>query len=268
MIDLAKEIRDTQVAQGELAVCWLGQAGFLLKDHSGRQIAIDPYLTNCGEKIRGFKRMTPMLLSPEEFAPDYYVTTHIHFDHFDAEAIRVVAKMSPRTMFFGPGSCMELLAEIGVDAKRCVRLDVGGEFENGDVYLKAIYADHGEMAPDAIGVVARIGGQSFYFSGDTAYHEHIFSEVAAFEPKMAAFSVNGEFGNLTAEEGARAAAVTGCNYAVACHCWTFLEHRGDPGRFYQLLNGQSGICPLPFRQGEILILSQTGEFYKPRGSRL
>lgn len=268
MIDLAKEIRDTQVAQGELAVCWLGQAGFLLKDDTGFQVVIDPYLTNCGEEIRSFKRMTPMLLSPEELEPDYYITTHIHFDHFDEEAIRTVARTQPKTMFFGPGSCMELLAKIGVDEKRCVLMDVGAEYEAGHVYLKALYADHGQMAPDAIGVIARMGQHCLYFSGDTAYHERIFREAADFRPGLAAFSVNGEFGNLNAEEGAQAACVTGCQYAVACHCWTFLEHRGDPGRFYRLLEEQNDVQPLPFRHGEILIRDRTGKFYKPEGSQL
>lgn len=62
--------------QGELMICWLGQAGYLLKDSCGRTLAVDPYLTNCGEQIRGFKRLSPILLQPENFAPDYYVITH------------------------------------------------------------------------------------------------------------------------------------------------------------------------------------------------
>lgn len=30
-MNLAEEIRRTQVSQGELMICWLGQAGYLLK---------------------------------------------------------------------------------------------------------------------------------------------------------------------------------------------------------------------------------------------
>ena len=50
-------------------------------------MVLDPYLTECGERIRGFKRLSPMLIAPEELAVDYYVTSHLHFDHFDYDAI-------------------------------------------------------------------------------------------------------------------------------------------------------------------------------------
>lgn len=94
-MNLAEEIRRTQVSQGELMICWLGQAGYLLKDGHGCTLAVDPYLTNCGERIRGFKRLSPMLLPAEDFAPDYYVITHTHFDHLDYDAIPVVKERSP-----------------------------------------------------------------------------------------------------------------------------------------------------------------------------
>ena len=58
-------------------------------------MAVDPYLTNCGERIRGFKRLSPMLLPAEDFAPDYYVITHTHFDHLDYDAIPVVKEPLP-----------------------------------------------------------------------------------------------------------------------------------------------------------------------------
>ncbi len=36
----------TEVKQGEAAIFWLGQAGFLIKTAKGRQIAIDPYFSD------------------------------------------------------------------------------------------------------------------------------------------------------------------------------------------------------------------------------
>ena len=103
-MNLAEEIRSTIVSPGELAICWLGQAGFLMKDHQGIVLTIDPYLTDCGERLRGFKRLTPMLLDPAEFTPDYHVITHLHFDHFDYDAVPIIAENSPKTLFLGPTS--------------------------------------------------------------------------------------------------------------------------------------------------------------------
>ena len=253
-MNLAEEIRRTSVAPGELMVCWLGQAGYLLKDSQGCTLTVDPYLTNCGERIRGFKRLTPMLLRPEEFSPDYYVITHTHFDHLDYDAIPVVSAMSPKTQFFGPTSCCEQLAELKVEKRRCRRLDRGEYYEDKRVLIEAVTADHGEMAPDAIGVLLEMGGHRLYFSGDTAFHEELFRSVAEFQPEIVFMSVNGKFGNMNAEEGARAAELTEARYAVPCHCWTFAEHGGDPGLFCETL--RLGSCvPICFRQGEIQTLN-------------
>ena len=90
-MSLIQDIRNAVVEQGELAVCWLGQAGFVVKSSMGKMLTIDPYLTDCGWKIRGFKRISALLVDPAEFSPDYYIATHIHFDHFDYDAIPVPA---------------------------------------------------------------------------------------------------------------------------------------------------------------------------------
>ena len=65
-MNLAEKLHHLKVAPGESAVCWLGQAGFFLKDSQGKELVIDPYLTNCGERLRGFKRLSPILLTPED----------------------------------------------------------------------------------------------------------------------------------------------------------------------------------------------------------
>ena len=76
-MNLAIEIMLKRVRQGEIAVFWLGQAGFLIKDSGGRTIAIDPYLTDCCERVAGFKRLSPKLISPEELKLPSSVKLHI-----------------------------------------------------------------------------------------------------------------------------------------------------------------------------------------------
>ena len=133
----------------------------------------------------------------------------------------------------------------------------------------------GTMAPDAIGVLLEMGGHRLYFSGDTAFHEELFCGVAKFQPEIVFMSVNGKFGNMNAEEGARAAELTGARYAVPCHCWTFAEHGGDPGLFCECLRG--GRCvPVCFRQGEARTLdckrrnrlNESNSFYGAGGHRV
>ena len=256
---LINAIRETPVGEGELAICWLGQAGFCLKDAAGRMLMLDPYLTNCGQRMRGFKRLSACLIDPAEAAPQYYITTHIHFDHFDYDAIPVVARNSPQTLFLGPGSCIKEFEKAGVREERCCRLDKGSIFNDRAVTIQAIWADHGTMAPDAIGVLLEMGGHRLYFSGDTAFHEELFQQVAAYKPDVAFVSVNGQFGNMTGEEGARAAELCGAQYAVPCHIWTFMEHRGDPYTFCKALENSESCKVRCFSQGEIQVLKSSNE---------
>ena len=259
-MNLAERMRCLNVASGELAICWLGQAGFLLKDSRENELIIDPYLTNCGERIRGFKRLSPILLRPEDLDPDYYIITHLHFDHFDYDAVPEVIKRTKKPLFLGPTSCQEKLRELGAAPERCCRLDRGETYEDGAVKIRGILADHGTMAPDAIGALVEMGGHRLYFSGDTAFHEELFRQVGEYKPDIAMLSVNGRFGNLNSVEGARAAILTGVKYAIPCHFWTFAEHGGDPGEFCDQLRGSS-CTPLCFSQGEIQTINSRNELH-------
>ena len=71
---LLEEIQAMRTEPGELMICWLGQAGACLKDAEGRIVYVDPYFTNCGERMRGFKRLSPQLIDPTEVTAAYYIT--------------------------------------------------------------------------------------------------------------------------------------------------------------------------------------------------
>lgn len=256
---LLEEIQAMRISLGELMICWLGQAGVCLKDAQGRVLYVDPYFTNCGERIRGFKRLSPQLIDPAEVSAQYYITTHIHFDHFDYDAVPLIARNSPRTLFFGPGSCVKEFEKAGVQEERCCCLDRGSIYSDRAITIQAVLADHGTMAPDAIGVLLEMGGHRLYFSGDTAFHEDLFRSVARFQPEIAFLSVNGQFGNLSAEDGIQAAELCKAKYAVPCHLWTFMEHQGDLYGFWKGVNELENCIPRCFAQGEIQVLNEKGE---------
>ena len=226
-MNLHYRIDNAKIKLNEIAIFWLGQAGFVIKDHFGNMMAIDPYLSDCGERIKGFKRMTPKLIAPGELEPDIYITTHIHFDHFDIDAIPIVA-VCPRTKFYGPKSCVEKYLSLGINKNRVYLLECGTEIMEKEIWIKAVYADHGELAPDAIGLLLIINGIKLYFSGDTAYRPELMKEIINFQPDIAFLSVNGKFGNLDSTEGAKLASHIGAKIVIPCHFWTFIEHGGDP----------------------------------------
>ena len=251
-MELSERLAAACAGPGELVICWLGQAGFYLKDQAGTVFLIDPYFSNCGERIRGFKRLSAQLCRPEELRPDYYCITHTHFDHYDVDAVPVFIAQSDCS-FAGPDSCIAALERDGAPRERLRRLNAGATDTFRSLRITAVKADHGDMAPDAIGVLLEMGGHRIYFSGDSAYHADWNAELRGWKPEIACLSINGRFGNMDAVQGAETALELGVRTAIPCHFWTFAEHGGDPGLFCQQLEG-SACRALPLRQWEIWVV--------------
>ena len=253
-MNLQNKIENVEISKNEIAIFWLGQAGFLIKDEFGRMVAVDPYLTDCGYRMKGFKRLSPKLLSPESLHADYYITTHLHFDHFDFDAIPIIAKNS-NAKFYGPITCYNEMLKIGIDISRVNLLEEGTAIEDEGIKILPVYADHGDLAPDAVGIFLEMGSHKIYFSGDTAYRPEKVKNVAILKPDIAILSVNGAFGNLNGEEGAKLAHLVGAKIAIPCHLWTFREHGGDLSGFEKYMEEIAPNCkPYFMYQGECLIL--------------
>jgi len=253
-MNLAEAIRTARIRSGELAIFWIGQAGFILVDSAGRVLAIDLYLTDCGERIKGFKRLSPKMLSPTELRPDYYLITHQHFDHLDYDAIPIIAS-DRNTVFCGPPSCIEALRKDDIQEEQCIVMNPGDKVLFDGVKVTAVAADHGGMVPDAVGYVVEMGGHSIYFSGDTSYRPTNNQTVAKLEPDIAVVCINGQFGNMDALEGAKTVIDVGAKRAIPCHFWTFAEHGGNPKEFMEYLTQHSMTCiPKCMCYGEMLVV--------------
>lgn len=241
MINVMNELTKVQLNKDEIALLWLGQAGFMIKDHFGTVAVIDPYLSDCGETLRGFVRQSPKLMAAEDLKPDLYITTHQHFDHFDFDAIPIVAFCSD-AKFYGPASCCQGFLEMGICSERVELLELNREVQYKGVKITASFADHGDLAPDAIGLLMEIGGVKLYFSGDTAYRPEKLMPVKNFHPDLAFLSINGAFGNLNALEGAYVVRDLSLKAAIPCHYGTFIEHGGDPQSFKSHVGEMAPFC--------------------------
>jgi L-ascorbate 6-phosphate lactonase len=256
---LADRIQAVTVPEGSLALFYLAQAGFALKTSRGTVTYLDPYLSDCCERCFGFRRMIPAAIAPEELAPDAVVSTHSHFDHLDIDALPVLARGGP-THFVGSPDCAPLYAEAGLTPERYTILAEGQSTAVGDVSLRAVYADHGDLAPDAVGVVLEAEGLAVYDVGDSAYRpECILASLGGPVDVMIA-PINGAFGNLNPEEACRLAEGVGPRLLIASHFWMFVEHGGDPARF---LSGAEALAPhtgaaVP-APGETLVVRKTAD---------
>jgi L-ascorbate 6-phosphate lactonase len=248
-------IRETQVAPGSLAIFWLGQAGFAFKSAGGKIVYTDPYLTDYVQRALpeyglGFKRVMPKLVEPDEVEADYVVSTHSHQDHLDVDALPGLLK-NPRVHFIGSPDCRKVYLEAGAPEGRFTILHKGETLKLGDFSLIGVYADHGELAPDALGVLLNFGGIKVWQVGDTAFRPDQWQDIFAEGVDIVLPPINGAFGNLNGTEAAKLAHAAHARVVIPCHFWMFAQHLGNPGEFLDACKEFAPeVRPLLLTQGE------------------
>lgn len=238
MKEIARSIVKKKVEKGALAIFWLGQAGFVFKTNSGRIIYVDPYLTECIEQVYGFKRIMISVLEPAEVVADFVITTHRHEDHLDIEAFPIITR-NCNTKFVGPPQCMEKCRELGIDKDHLMEIVEGEKKNLGGVKVLAVFADHGKLAPEAIGLILDFQFVRVYVTGDTSYRPEKMDKAISIKPEIIIPVINGQFGNMNSQEAALLTRDVQAKVAIPCHFWTFVEHNGDPKSFLEACHNKT-----------------------------
>ena len=209
-----ESLRTFSVPEKSLAVWWLGQAGFLVKSPGGVLAAIDPYLSDsCGpatcEMGMDFFRVYPPLLTAADLAGiDLYAVTHSHQDHLDPETLQGYRTAGGQGPYLAPPETADKLRSLGVPDSRVVMMWPNKSHTVGDLTLRATLAIPfgGDDLTHVGYLVSAAGGPTFYFTGDTAYHDVIGISVAEHAPDVMFTVINGTFRNLGPFEAAQLAA--------------------------------------------------------------
>ena len=82
-IDFMNSIKNEKVNKNNIAIWYLGQNGFIIKEYSGKTICIDPYLSNycaISDKYKDYAfrldRQLPIFIKPEDLDVDIILITH------------------------------------------------------------------------------------------------------------------------------------------------------------------------------------------------
>lgn len=255
--NLADRISLTRVSPGEIAIFSLAQAGILLKTSGGTTLAIDPYLSNCVERLAGFKRLIPAPIRAEDLEVDVLACTHSHPDHLDSDAFPALAAHSGMR-FVGAADCEETFRKQGLSSGRFAILRSGEEFAYRDLALRATFADHGALAPEAIGFLIRTEGLSIFNVGDSGFAPERILATLTLPVDVMIAPINGAFGNLTETEACRLAAMIRPRLLIGNHFGMFAEQGGDPGAFLAASRDlPDGIRAVVMRPGELIRYKRT-----------
>jgi len=258
MSKLASQIKELHVDSGSLAIFWLAQAGFVYKTSEDTIVYVDAYLSDCvhrmlSDVLYGFKRIMPAPLAPEEVEADIVVCTHSHPDHFDYDAIPVLARNARIRLVAAP-DCRVEFEKLGVPEDRYTIIHEGETLTYGDVSLTGVYADHGDLAPEALGVLVQSGDIKVWQVADTAYRPDKWQDIFAAGVDVIMPPINGAYGNLDGVEAAKLAHDAHARVAIPCHFWMFAEHGGSPAQFLDACKELApGVEPHLMAQGELLV---------------
>ena len=232
MDDFAIRVRTAEA--GKTHLFFIGQAGFIIKSRGGQLLAVDPYLSDCVERVEGhvgFKRLLPKILGPYELEFDCVIATHPHFDHFDMDTIPQLMS-NQRTRLFASIGCRKEIKRLMMPGGKVFYVKPGDTHTEGGFQMEFVPCDHGKGAPDAVGVVVTVDGKKIYFAGDTCLRldwVETYKEKGDFD--IMAAPINGKYGNLDGRECAMLARELKPALTIPCHYGMFASHGGTPGLF-------------------------------------
>ena len=144
--------------------------------------------------------------------------------------------------------------KLGVTPTRISILEKGLVLNYGEFTLTGVAADHGDLAPSALGVILQVGDIKIWHVGDTAYRPDLWQDVFQMGIDVIIVPINGAFGNLDGVEAARLARDARAQVAIPCHFWMFAEHGGSPAQFLDACKIDApGVKPLLMSQTELFI---------------
>ena len=207
-----------------------GQAGFILETSTGYRVGIDLYLSDCCNRLYGLKRLMPFVYRPSELNLDLLIATHEHEDHFDLDSVPVIMQ-NPKTELLCAIDCKKYESAFKLDSTRITYFKPFEIYENENIKITAVPCDHGDEAPDAVGLLIEADSKRIYIAGDTCYREDYFINPLVSGVDVFIMPINGAFGNLNEKEGAKAADIIKAEMTIPCHFWCFAGHLGNPQIF-------------------------------------
>ncbi len=231
-----KRIKACLVPPRNVAIWWLGQAGFIVKTPKGIITALDPFLSNSCKQIgkkNGFRmdRQVPPPLSAKDLVGiDLYLITHSHQDHLDPETIGPYRKAGGSARFLAPAEALKRLQSIGVPKSEITMVWPNKSITVNDLTVRATFAiPFGGDDLTHVGYLFFVkDGPTIYFTGDTAYHDLIVDAVAPHKPYLLATVINGAFRNLGPAEAALLAKRLNVKFVIPCHHDLFLDNCQPP----------------------------------------
>lgn len=244
--ELIREVNQTEVPFGTLAIWFLGQESVIVKGN-GITVYIDPYVSDALAE-KGLVRSYPPLIVPADIrGADLCLITHEHEDHMDAGTLPEFHRQNANAPIVAPACCKEALLRMGIKEAQILAADHSRATELfSKLQISVVPAAHELLEQDAegyyrsVGYVLKLNGVTLYHAGDTVIYPGLADRLRTFRPDVAMLPINGRdffrrergiVGNMNYREAAELAVGIGAETAIPLHYDMFAENAERPGYF-------------------------------------
>ncbi|MCF3651169.1 MBL fold metallo-hydrolase [Synoicihabitans lomoniglobus] len=254
---------------GTLTATWINHATVLLQTRHGT-ILIDPVFSERASPFQwaGPKRVHPPGIAWDALPPiDIILLSHDHYDHCDGPTLRRFAGSERPPLVICPLGNGSLLQRFEFAPDRIVELDWWEAHEvMSGLHVRATPARHWSNRISGqrnhrlwSGFFVHAGGRTAYYTGDTAWDDHMFAAVrdqcgspdlgiipiGAYEPR---WFMSAQHCNPT--EAVRIHQTVGAGRSIGVHWGTFQltdEGRDDPVNGLAAARGAVGLTAAAFQ---------------------
>jgi len=231
----------------DVSITWLGHAAFRLRTPGGKELLIDPWLTenpSCPSEHKGVVKA------------DLILVTHGHGDHL-GDTIPI-AQRTGATVVGMPELCYWLG---GKGIQKAAPMNKGGSQVVEGIRVTMVHADHscgimedGQViyAGEPVGFIIELeNGFRIYHAGDT----NVFGDMKIigelYRPDLAMIPI-GDLYTMAPREAAYALRLLDCKKIIPMHYSTFPALTGTPQALRQETAAIEGLQILEMKPGETL----------------
>jgi L-ascorbate metabolism protein UlaG (beta-lactamase superfamily) len=241
---LVREVDETRVPYGMLAVWFLGQCSVIIK--GGETVLyIDPYLDPSPH--RAFE---PPLQPEDIMNADYVLVTHDHLDHMDPYTITRLAMAQGDQVYMAPLFCREKMLQFGVRPNRLLPARTMTWWEGPGLRVKPLPSAHEQLEYDPeldhrfVGYVVELNGVTLYHAGDTTVYPGLIETLQNEQIELGFLPINGRdpfrnakqiVGNMNYREAAELAVAAEFDTVIPLHYDMFESNSEHPGYFVDYL---------------------------------
>jgi L-ascorbate 6-phosphate lactonase len=262
-------ILNTAPADGQLALFYLGQEGFLIKWRD-KYIIIDAFLTgpvaaNKAEAMTRWLRSYPAPVGPEQLDfVDYVLCTHDHGDHTDRGTITGIAAVNKKAYFIASRAFSSVFTECGVPADHVVDAIADKPIDAGDIKITPVPAAHEQLHInkngdyEELGFIFDFAGLRLFHAGDCCVYEGLAERITGVDILM--LPINGRdwfrnreniIGNMDSREALLLAREARAKLIIPMHFDLYARNAVPPSHFVDFA---AEFCPeMPyhiFKPGE------------------